>query len=374
MSRPNKREVVASATGIGTRCKLLFQALMKLSVAINDHNQQQYNTILIRRMQEPGSTESSLLLRSSLYEPLASIGTRNRDDGAAPQQMQRVPKSLQESSLVEFYRTLSVRYHRQPALATSLNTGHRPLTVSEINDKIRQRAITLAHTNYNDNNKSRRTRKRKRKSTTSSCPQSVRVSSLPIEDSLSTVFLTSLQSSWLDYFHLQLRNWLSTCYPRQKGAKVSFQQVEYATASCLRANCIEWVGAPIQVTYDDTSSETTVSKKSYSSKKALRRNACRGILVSQSATTLRVASTASTEPGDGTTLNIATKPKIPEESLVTVTTIPREGSRLEITLLLPWDEAQQRVFEAAPRNETNQITSGGTAHSKCSLAVVIGSF
>jgi hypothetical protein len=325
-------------------------------------------------MQEPGSTESSLLLRSSLYEPLTSIATRSRDDGAAPQQLQRVPKSLQESSLVEFYRTLSVRYHRQPALATSLNTGHRPLTVSEINDKIRQRAITLSDTNYNNNSKSRRRRKRKRKATPSNCPHSVRVSAVPIEDDRYLEFLTSLQSSWLDYFDQQLRDWLSTCYPRQKGAKVSFQQVEYAITSCLRANCIEWVGAPMQVTYDDTRSEATASTKSYSPKKTLRRNTCRGILVSQSATALRIASTASTESGDDTTLNIAAKPKTPPESLVTVTTIPREGSGLEITLLLPWDEAQQHVFEAAPRNETNQITSGGTAHSKCSLAVVIGSF
>ena len=55
-----------------------------------------------------------------------------------------IPKSLQESSLVSLFHSISCNYHRNRAMANDAkNNGSRPLGLSDIEERIRQRAVTL---------------------------------------------------------------------------------------------------------------------------------------------------------------------------------------------------------------------------------------
>jgi hypothetical protein len=60
------------------------------------------------------------------------------------QKLSKVPKSLHESSFVSFLQAVSYDYHRNRATyADAKNNGSRPLSMSDMDSRIRQKGITL---------------------------------------------------------------------------------------------------------------------------------------------------------------------------------------------------------------------------------------
>jgi hypothetical protein len=99
------------------------------------------------------TTKSVVLSRTSLYTPL-SFYTSQKQSAGNNNNKKQIPKSVQDASLVEFMGTsVSTAYHYHNFQAKhARNTGNRPLTVAEINGRIRQRALTLVGGGYNSNN------------------------------------------------------------------------------------------------------------------------------------------------------------------------------------------------------------------------------
>jgi RNase P/RNase MRP subunit p29 len=95
---------------------------------------------------DEAADKSGVLSRTSLYAPLS---TYTRTSSANNKINNKVKKTLQEASLVDFWSAVSANYHYQKQSLHARNTGHRPLTVSEINGRIRQRALTLVGGGYN---------------------------------------------------------------------------------------------------------------------------------------------------------------------------------------------------------------------------------
>ena len=98
--------------------------------------------------QAAGSTGP--LSRMSLYTSMAAY---NNDRGLEPSEFMRMqqstPKSLREATLTEFVQRVSHDFHRSLDVNFCKNTAGRPLSVPEIEDRLKQRALTLVGGGFN---------------------------------------------------------------------------------------------------------------------------------------------------------------------------------------------------------------------------------
>ena len=152
------------------------------------------------------STEDGKTLsKNALYAPLIAYDQSNVEPANYLATKSSIPKSLQENSLIQLWRTASVDYHRQSSSAKDAkNGGSRPLFIPEIDDRVRQRAVTLlgggiqstvtTHRNSHPERKSRKERIRRRINSKSAFPSK---QGIDLQDNLN--YLRRLNASWNEY-------------------------------------------------------------------------------------------------------------------------------------------------------------------------------
>jgi hypothetical protein len=90
------------------------------------------------------SAQSKTLSRNALYAPLVAYEQTQVEPTAYMGNQKAIPSSLKESALSSFLQSIGEDYHRNRATgADPKNNGSRPLSVSDMDDRIRQRAVTL---------------------------------------------------------------------------------------------------------------------------------------------------------------------------------------------------------------------------------------
>jgi hypothetical protein len=151
--------------------------------------------------------DGKTLSKNSLYAPLIAYDQSNVEPANYLATKSSIPKSLQENSLIQFWRAASVDYHRQSSSAKDAkNGGSRPLFIPEIDDRVRQRAVSLlrggiqstvtTHPNSHRKRerKSRKERKRRRINADSAFPSKKRID---FQDDLH--YLRRLNANWNEY-------------------------------------------------------------------------------------------------------------------------------------------------------------------------------
>jgi hypothetical protein len=149
--------------------------------------------------------DGKTLSKNALYAPLIAYDQSNIEPANYLATKSSIPKSLQENYLIQFWRTASVDYHRQSSSAKDAkNGGSRPLFIPEIDDRVRQRAVTLlgggiqstvtTHPNSHRERKSRKERTRRRINAESAFPSK---QGIDFQDNLR--YLRRLNASWNEY-------------------------------------------------------------------------------------------------------------------------------------------------------------------------------
>ena len=95
----------------------------------------------------------TFLSKNALYTPMAGYDQGDVDPNQYLATKSSIPKSVQESSLVQFYRNVSLDYHyKNPKIPSTSNMNgndykyagaSRPIPLADVNDRIRQRTVTL---------------------------------------------------------------------------------------------------------------------------------------------------------------------------------------------------------------------------------------
>jgi hypothetical protein len=151
--------------------------------------------------------DGKTLSKNALYAPLIAYDQSNIEPANYLATKSSIPKSLQENSLIQFWRIASVDYHRQSSSAKDAkNGGSRALFIPEIDDRVRQRAVTLlgqstvtTHPNSPRERKSRKERKRRRINAASAF-----ASKQGIDFQADLHYLRRLNASWNEYIMLVL--------------------------------------------------------------------------------------------------------------------------------------------------------------------------
>lgn len=217
---------------------------------------------------------SAVLSRGSVYAPLESYDYPSPDVPLSSS----VAKKLQSNQLLQFYTNVSTHFHRTNARLDCKNTAGRPLSATDINGRIHQRALTLVGGGYNNASTSNKTANKKGPLTTTTSRsqrkhkrqrllQRIGYSS-PIPALLEehdNQFLHELNSLWNAYVSkvLQIPSFPDSSIVAQ--ISVRARQL---------ADSIEWVGSRVRV-HDCASGKT--------------REGITGILVSQTSNTWRIA-------------------------------------------------------------------------------------
>lgn len=81
-----------------------------------------------------------------MYLPLVAFDSKvngKYDPEAFMAARQNLPNSVQEKALIEFWHKVGVDYHRTATVKDPTNNGHRPISLSDMEERIRSRALTL---------------------------------------------------------------------------------------------------------------------------------------------------------------------------------------------------------------------------------------
>lgn len=160
------------------------------------------------------------LSKNLLYTPLEAYqeAARNHDPNALsaaatgyetsfdPSQYlsgtKKVPKSVQEPSFVNFMHTISQDFHRNRAtISDAKNNGSRPLSLNDMEDRIRSRAVTLVGGGINASvsSKSKRTSLSSQKRRQHSFEQAEPALKSGGGSTNAVDFLTAMNTSWNEY-------------------------------------------------------------------------------------------------------------------------------------------------------------------------------
>ena len=149
---------------------------------------------------------SKSLSRNALYTPLRAYEQTEVDPNTFMSTLKNLPASLKESSLFSFMQRIGEDYHRNRATGPDpKNNGSRPLTVSDMDDRLRQRAVTLVGGGVNSamstsNPKSSDTRTRKRPRRDLKPVEAILSSAQTTNQGLMAVMF-SINTSWNHYIH-----------------------------------------------------------------------------------------------------------------------------------------------------------------------------
>ena len=183
--------------------------------------------------------DGKTLSKSLMYAPLvayqkAAVGSSSSSSKAThPSQYmsnkKNVPASLRESSLASTLHFVSCDYHRNRATVNDAkNNGSRPIGLSDVDERIRQRAVTLLGGGINASipvgKKVVRSKKRRRRSWETAKPflsKSFTEEAVLRSDSSDTLsFLRKLNSAWNDYV------WKVLSYDKEYSGQRQFSDVE----------------------------------------------------------------------------------------------------------------------------------------------------
>lgn len=157
-----------------------------------------------------GGNNQKTLSKNALYTPLAAYEQTQVDPSTyMTTQISAVPKSLKEHSLSVFLQKVSFEYHRNRATASDpKSNGSRPLSVGDVDDRIKRRAVTLIGGGVNSSmtskqikseKKSRKRPRREWNDVESSLRRRTHPGRTMSDDDDSIQFLRQLNSSWNDY-------------------------------------------------------------------------------------------------------------------------------------------------------------------------------
>jgi RNase P/RNase MRP subunit p29 len=159
-----------------------------------------------------------ILSRNELYAPLAAYEQTHLPPSSYMLNQLSIPKTLQESSLVSHLQKVSYNYHRNQAKASDpKNNGSRPNSIRDVDEKIKQRAVSLIGGGVTssldvDHKIAKKHRKRKRKQKTwedvkDKLDTKSNKVGLDLWQTLDDAahFLRSLNSSWNQYISSVLR-------------------------------------------------------------------------------------------------------------------------------------------------------------------------
>lgn len=165
------------------------------------------------------SDESAKTLsRNALYTPLRAYDQSQVSPTSYMSTLKNLPVSLKDSSLSSFMHYVSEDYHRNRITGTDpKNNGSRPLTASDMDDRLRQRAVTLVSGGINSSLSTLKPRaknqvpakhSKKRPRRAWEQVQEIimkKTSNTPTKALHSIEFLTSMNKRWNSYF-LQILN------------------------------------------------------------------------------------------------------------------------------------------------------------------------
>jgi hypothetical protein len=298
-----------------------------------------------RLSNEDGKT----LSKNALYTPLNAYDQTAVEPSNYMASQSAIPKYLQESSLVEFLRSVSVAYHRTyVSVKAAKNGGSRPLSLFDVNDRIRQRAVSLLgggiHAAVKPNNSqaprqgqtsSRRQRRKRGRANNANVDISQKKQKLSSNEQIH--FLRGLNTKWNEYISnvLELEENTSSEVILGRAASVMGQ--------------VDLVGAHLRI--------VKCTQKH-------RLEGKTGVLVDISKNTWKVAVLKSvkgsiTHSNDKNTNNLSEEPTSKEgtsESIrneMQLLVIPKRGSSL--VLLIPAHAATSRTSDRMDRNEGDDV-------------------
>lgn len=292
---------------------------------------------------------STTLSRNALYSPLVAYEQTQVDPALYMGNQKTIPSSLKESALSSFLQSVGEDYHRNRATGPDpKNNGSRPLSVSDMDDRLRQRVVTLVGGGINSSmassNRQPRSKAKVRKRYRREWDQvkeSISVKSTDTSiDSLS--FLQQLNGRWNVYMLEMLG--LNSKFTAKIEASILKSRLTAARSS------MELAGAHIQI-------------KECTQKRDLVGTF--GVVVGETNNTWCIAirsrprarrrrrKVATSGSNDGDNLKPETKDssnsKLSESSLTEtatdVVTVPKRGSSLDVILPLPSQETKETKGE-----------------------------
>lgn len=276
------------------------------------------------------STPSTTLSRNALYTPLVAYEQTLVAPTAYMANQKTIPTSLKESTLTSFLQSIGEDYHRNRATGSDpKNNGSRPLSVSDMDDRLRQRVVTLVGGGVNSSQVSSsrppscaKAKGRKRPRREWSQVEKILASSETNKDSLT--FLRELNARWNKYM-LQLLG-------------LDSKTVQHIQASIIKSRLavarksIELAGAHVQV--DGSTQKRDLAGEF-------------GVLIGETRNTWSVAIRSRTRrkrrgklAKTGRNRDLLGEPKSTDNTVrtdlkVNVAVVPKRGSSLFIILPLP---------------------------------------
>ncbi|CAJ1930473.1 unnamed protein product [Cylindrotheca closterium] len=273
-----------------------------------------------------------MLSRNNLYAPLVAYEQTDVVPSAYMINQTSTPKAIQESSLVSFLQGISQDYHREEAMPNDpKNNGSRPTSLSDVQSKIRQRAVAIvggqvtASMTSTTTGASTKNRKRKRKEISWNDieeivkRQTIAIPSMPSRIG-SIEFLRELNARWNEYIRsaLQLNN------------SANDTSAIMSRFAALRED-VELVGAHVRI-------------GSCSQRKGL--TSCYGVVVSERKKTWAVATLQSQRKQKKKGVSNTEKEEVGGDQNVDMLVVPKRGTTLILVVPLRHTEKD------APRTST----------------------
>lgn len=266
------------------------------------------------------------LSRNEIYSPLEAYEQTQVPPSSYIASLSSLPKSLHESSLVSFLQNSSFEYHRKQAKAEDpKNNGSRPTSIADVEEKIRQRAVTVIGggvTSSLPSNKDTQQRKRRQKRKRKTWEEMEKIlqdqNQTSGENSASKInsiqFLRQMNAFWNQY----MSNILHLDGTLMEESKLSAIFVS-------SRNDIELIGAHVRISQ-------------CSQKRSLKGRL--GVLIGESSNTWQIA--MDQRKGGKSSKKEQSKSQVEEpldQSGVDTLIVPKRGSTLSIIVPLPASEA-----------------------------------
>ncbi|KAG7343415.1 hypothetical protein IV203_021360 [Nitzschia inconspicua] len=258
-------------------------------------------------------------------------------------QLSSVPKSLHESSLASFLQSISQDYHRNRATPHDpKNNASRPLSVKDVDDRIKQRAVTLVSGGINASiamhRRPKTTKKRRRQQSWEQVEGNCKLwtDQYSNGEALNDItFLRTMNTSWNEYIWDVLNIPISI---DDLDDNKNIQRVQQRLNSCLMmaSSDLELVGAHIKIASCD-------SHKSWTGRL--------GVLIGETTNTYRMAGLATTWTKNAKSKkeeNIDHPSSHAKGMSITVLVIPKQGTSLILLLpIIPTDDRKQTPPEGS---------------------------
>ncbi len=326
--------------------------------------------------------DGKTLSKSLMYAPLvayqkAAAGASDSSSSSSktihPSQYmsnkKTVPASLRESSLASTLHLVSCDYHRNRATVNDAkNNGSRPLGLSDVDERIRQRAVTLLGGGINASipvaKKATRSKKRRHRSWEKAKPflsksfTEEAIVGSKSDDTLS--FLRKLNSAWNDYVWKLLSNHKDYSAKRQF-SDVELNEIEVRLGSLVSRRDVGRDGGGNKDDRGFNQMESITGENIDligAHLKINRSNAHRswdgrfGVVVGETTNTYRIATVA---------LNRKTKENSSKAIEIEILVLPKRGSMVQLILPLLPNESKKVDCNKDPAVDLEGVTLDSTS-------------